>query len=129
MALAFLRPNGIIGYAKVPQGVVKAVVLILFPYLNLVITGKTIHERKYFMSGTVINDLVNDRSGKIVLWTWQVQIIKVSIDMNGTLFFINGNRIGNPSGICNGIYKTRFMQFLDLKFDCMILWGVNGSFL
>ena len=38
-------------------------------------------------------------------------------------FFINWNRIGNPSGIRDVVYKSFFMQFLDLNFDGRgILW-------
>ena len=50
----------------------------------------------------------------------EFQITKISTNMNGTLFFINRNRIRNPSGIRNGVYETFFTQFLDISFD-------NGS--
>ena len=68
------------------------------------------------MSGTGINDLVNEHSGEIILGIGQVQIMEVSTDMNGTLFFINENRIGNPSGIHDGLYESSF-EFFDLRFD------------
>ena len=38
--------------------------------------------------------------------------------MDGTLFFIHGNRIRNPSGIGNGVDEARCAQLLYLGFDC-----------
>ena len=71
-----------------PIGCESSFVLAFFSDLNLVITEKIIHERKYFMSGIGINDLVNEWSGEIVLGTCQVQIMKVSTNKNGTLFLL-----------------------------------------
>ena len=73
------------------------------------------------MAGTCINDLVNEWSGEFVFWTCQIQVTEVSIDVNGTLFFVDGNMIRNPSGIRDGVYETFFTQFLDLVFDSGIL--------
>ena len=73
------------------------------------------------MAGTSINDMVDERSWEIVLETCEIEITKISTNMNGTLFFINRNRIRNPSGIRNGVYETCFTQFLDLGFDNMSL--------
>ena len=89
-----------------PRGDEGSLVLVFFPDLNLVVPRKTIHERKYFMSGTSVNDLVNERSGEIVLGTCQIEITKVNTDTNGTHFFVNGNGIRNPSGIRDGVYET-----------------------
>ena len=60
------------------------------------------------MSSIGVNDLVNEWSGEIVLGTCQVQVMEVSKDVNGTLFFVDRNMIGNPSGICDGVYETYF---------------------
>ena len=73
------------------------------------------------MAGTCIDDLVDKPSGEVVFGTSQIQITEVSTHTNGSLLFINGNMIGNPSGIRDGVYETFFMQFLDLDFDDMIL--------
>ena len=104
-----------------PRGCESFLVLVVFPDLNLIITGKTIHERKYFMASASIIDLVNEQSGEVVFGTCQVQVTEFSIDMNGTLFFVNGNTIGNPSGIRDGVYETYFTQLRDLGFDNMSL--------
>ena len=48
---------------RAPGGCERSLVLVFFPDLNLVLTGKTIHERKDFMSGIGVNDMVNERNG------------------------------------------------------------------
>ena len=79
-----LRPNGITRYANVPQGVVKrSLVLVFFLDLNLVITRKTIHERKDFVADTCINDLINEQSGEVVFGACQIQVTKFSTDASG----------------------------------------------
>ena len=69
------------------------------------------------MASTCIDDLVDKRSGEVVFGTSQIQITEVSTHTNGSLLFINGNMIGNPSGIRNGVYKVCFAQFIDPSFD------------
>ena len=61
--------------------------LVFFLYLNLVILGKTIHERKDFMSGTDFNDIVNEWSGEIILETCQIQIME-SVKTRMVPFFL-----------------------------------------
>ena len=60
------------------------------------------------MAYTGVNDMINERSGKVVFGTSQIQVSEVSTDTNGTLFFIDGKKIGNPSGIRDGVYETCF---------------------
>ena len=104
-----------------PGGCESSLVLVLFPDLNLVITEKTIHERKDFVVSTGINDLVNEWSGEVFFRTCQIQVMKVNIDMNYPLFFVNKNMSGNPSSIRDRVYENFFTQFLDLGFDSRIL--------
>ena len=113
-------------HKRAPTGCEIVFILILFLDLNLVITEKTIHEIKYFVAITRINDLVNEWSGEVVFGTCQVQVMEVSTNANGTLFF-DGNKIRNPSGIHDGVYETCFTQFLDLILYNESLCGVNGS--
>ena len=49
--------------------------------------------------------------------------------MNGTLFFINGNRIRNPSGVGNGVNESGCVQLLYLGFDCGLFGRMDGPFL
>ena len=69
------------------------------------------------MVETHINDLVNEQSGEDVFGTCQIQVTEVSTNMNGTLFFVDGKDIGNPSGIRSGLDETCFMQVLNLDFN------------
>ena len=69
------------------------------------------------MTGTSVNDLVNKWSGEVSFGTSQIQVMEFSTDVNGTLFSIDRNKIGNPSGICNGVYESFFVQFVDLILD------------
>ena len=69
------------------------------------------------MSSAHINDLVNKRSGEIVYGTCQIQIVKIRTDTDGTLFFIHGKRIRNPSGVRNGVNEASCAQLLYLSFD------------
>ena len=38
-------------------------------------------------------------------------------NMDGTLFFIYGNRIRNPSGVRNGVNEATCVQLLNFRFD------------
>ena len=79
------------------------------------------------MADTDINDLVNERSVEVVFGTCQIQVTEFSTDRNGTLFFVDRNRIRNPSSIHDGVYETCCGQFLDLGFDHSSLSRVNES--
>ena len=76
---------------------------VFFPNLDLVISEKTVHEGKGFMSGACIDDLINERCGGVVFGTCPIEVMKFCANMNGTLFFIHGDRIRNPSGIGNRV--------------------------
>ena len=52
-------------------------------------------------------------------------IVEVYENTNGTLFFIHRNRIRNPSGVCNGINETDYVQFLNFS---LALAGWMGHF-
>jgi hypothetical protein len=57
--------------------------------LNLVISRKTIHERKGFTTRTFINDLVDEWCGKIIFGTCLIQITEVGTYTNRAVFFID----------------------------------------
>ena len=61
---------------------------------------------KYLMFDAGVNDFVNEWSREVVFGTCQNRVAKISTDTDGTLFFIHGNMIRNPSGICDGVYET-----------------------
>ena len=64
-------------------------VLVLRFDLDLVIARETIHERKGFTTGALINDLVDEWGWIIIFWTCLVQIKEINTYMNRALFFID----------------------------------------
>jgi hypothetical protein len=61
--------------------------------LDLIISQKTVHERKGFATSTFINDLVNEWCWKIIFGTCLVQIMEIGTYTNRALLFINRHRI------------------------------------
>jgi hypothetical protein len=61
--------------------------------LYLIVSQKTIHERKYLATCAFVENLVNERGGEIILWTGLVQIMKFCTYMNRSLFFVDWNGI------------------------------------
>ena len=53
--------------------------------------------------------------------------MKVSENTNGALFLENGNRIGHPSGVFDGIDKTNLLELIDFSFDNLLSGRINGS--
>jgi hypothetical protein len=45
---------------------------------------------------TVIDNLVDEGRWKIVFGTGVIEIAKIRTDMDGALFFVNGDRVGDP---------------------------------
>ena len=75
-----------------PWGCECHLITVFFPDLDLVISGKTVHEAKCLMSDTHIDE----RCGEVVFGTCPIKVMEVCANTNGTLFFIHGNRIRNP---------------------------------
>ena len=61
--------------------------------LNLIISRKTVNEREYLTSHTLIQNLINKRCGKIILRTGAIQVTEISAYTDHSLFLINQNRI------------------------------------
>ena len=79
------------------------------------------------MPHTLINDLVNKWSGEVFFGTSFVQIAKVGANTNGALFFEDGNWVGHPSGVFDGVNETSLLELIDLSFDGFTSRGMNGS--
>ena len=77
--------------------------MVFFLDLDLVVSGKTVHKGEGLMSGACMDDLVDERCGEVVFQTCPIEIAEVCANTNGTLFFINGNKIRNPCCVRNGI--------------------------
>ena len=112
-----------------PRGCECNLVMILFPDLNLVISKKSIHEGKDLMSSACFDDLIDEGCGEFVFGTHPIEVMEVYANMNGTLFFIHGNRIRNPSGVCNGVNEASCAQLLYLGFDRNHFGRMDGPLL
>jgi hypothetical protein len=61
--------------------------------LYLIAFQKTIHERKDLTACTLIDNLVNEWGGEIILGTGLIQITEVHTYVNHSLLFVDQNRI------------------------------------
>jgi hypothetical protein len=64
--------------------------------LDFIVAREPIHEGECLVASIVIDNLVDERNWKVVFGTNMVEIMKVGADMNNTLFFVNGDGVGNP---------------------------------
>ena len=103
--------------------------MIFFLDLDLVISRKSIHEGKGLMSGACIDNLIDEGCWEVVFGTHPIELMKFYANANGTLFFVHGNRIRNPSGVGNGVDEASCAQLLYLGFHYSQFGWMDGSFL
>ena len=115
----------IIGILKkiVPRTNKSSLMLILGNNVDLIILGETIHERENFTSGAVIDNLIDERGRKVVFWTSFVDIPIINTYMNGALFLVTWDKIGNPVYESHQINKVGFKKFLDFELTAVALRG------
>jgi hypothetical protein len=80
-------------------------ILIYWMDLDLIVAKEPIHEVQVLMACIVIDNLVNERVWEVVFGTTMIAIMKFSADVNSALFFVNGDRVGDPYGIHDGLYQ------------------------
>ena len=68
------------------------------------------------MSSARIDNLIDERCGEVVFGTCPIKVMEVCANANGTLFFIHGSRIRNPSGVRSGVDEAGCAQLLYLIF-------------
>jgi hypothetical protein len=71
--------------------------------LNLIVAGEPIHKGKCLVVGTIIDYLVDERGWEVVFGTSMVEVMKVCADMNSSMFFVNGDGVGDPRSVRNGV--------------------------
>ena len=81
------------------------------------------------MSGTCIDNMIDERCGEVVFGIFPIEVTEFYANMNGTLFFIHGNKIRNPSGVRNGVYEASSAQLLYFGFKHGHFGRVNGLLL
>lgn len=102
-------------------------VLINQKNMDLVVPRKPVHKRKYLTRSTFVNDLVNKRSGIVILRASAVDITVIHTDTNNTLLLIYRNNIRNPLCQGNQINKTIFIKFFNFSLDGGCLSRVHGT--
>jgi hypothetical protein len=86
-----------------PRGSKRGFILICWMYLDLIVAEEPIHKGQCLMADTVINNLVDERGWKFVFGTSMVEIMKFCADVNSALFFFNGDGVGYPRSVHNGV--------------------------
>ena len=81
------------------------------------------------MSGTGIDNLIDEGCWEVVFGTCPIAVRKVYANANGMLFFIHRNRIGNPSGVCNGVNEAGCAQLLYFDLDDRFFGRMDGLLL
>ena len=94
---------------------------------NLVVSREAIHKGENLVPCTLIYDLVNKWCGEVVFGTSFVQIAKVGTNTNGALLFEDGNWVGHPSGIFNGLNETSLPELVYFSFDGVTSRRMDGS--
>lgn len=86
----------------------RGLVLIFGFDLDLVIPGESIHKREDLISKIVIQYLINERRGIIILRTCLAQIPKISANVNFSILLIDCNQVRNPICQRDRLYEADF---------------------
>jgi hypothetical protein len=95
------KKNG--GANSTPRGSKSGFILICWTDLDFIVAEEPIHKGQSLVVGTVIDYLVDKRGWEVVFGTSIVEIMKVCADVNSSLFFVNGDGVGDPQSVCNGV--------------------------
>jgi hypothetical protein len=91
----------------IQRGCKRSFALICWMDLNLVIAREPIHKGKCLMDDTIIDNLVNKIGWEVVFGTSMVEIMKVCVDTNNSLFFVHRDGVGDPQSVRNGVNESR----------------------
>jgi hypothetical protein len=64
--------------------------------LYLVIARKFVHKGESLMAGAVVDNFIDERRWKVVFGTCVIEIVKVCVNTDSALFFVDEYRVGNP---------------------------------
>jgi hypothetical protein len=64
--------------------------------IDLIISEETIHQREYFIYGTIVDNLVNEGGRKVVFRTSFINVPIINSHVDRTFFLVKRNKIGNP---------------------------------
>jgi hypothetical protein len=96
----FFYPKGSVAIRKgAPGGCKSGFVLICWVDLNLIVAREAIHKGQCLIADTIIDE----RGWEFVFGTSVVEVAKFCADANSSLFFVNGDWVGDPISVCNGV--------------------------
>jgi hypothetical protein len=105
----------------------SSLMLILRNNVDLIIPREAIHEREDFTSGAIIDNLIDEEGRKVVFGTRFVDIPIINAYMNGSLFLVDRDEIGNPVCESHQINKANFKNFLNFKLYGSLFMWVNWT--
>lgn len=111
------------GARRVDEG---CLVLIFRLDLDLVIPREFVHKGEDFISGTIIQYLINEQCGIVVFRTCLVQISKVNANSNFAILLVDCNQVRNPLCQRDRVYKADFQSFFYFGFDCRCPFRINN---
>ena len=82
--------------------------LVSWEYVNLIIAREAVHKGEDFVASTIIDNLVDEWRGIIVLGTSVIDISIINTDSNSALPFGDRYYIGDPIRQRDGVDKTNF---------------------
>jgi hypothetical protein len=86
--------------------------------LNLIISQKIVHERKYFATCTLIDNMINKQGWKIVFQARFFQIVETHTNVNHALLLVDMNQARYPFHQLYRVDETNFEEFLYLSLYC-----------
>jgi hypothetical protein len=105
----------------------SSLMLILRNNVDLIIPRETIHQREYFTSGTIVDNMIDEGGRKVVFGTSFVDIPIINAYTNCALFLVNRDKIGNPVSESHRVNKAGFKKFLDFELDSNRFTWVNWT--
>jgi hypothetical protein len=100
-------------------------VLVFRNNIDFIISGETIHQKEDFTFGTIIDNLVDEGGRKVVFRTCFINIPIINAHVDGALFLVNRDKIGNLVSEIHRVNKAGFEKFLDFKLDSGRFTWVN----
>ena len=105
----------------------SGLVLISGSNIDMVISRKTVHKRVHFASDTLVNNLINEWCGEIILRTGSINIMIIDTNTDGPLFFSHRHVVGDPICEWDRINKTGFKKLLYFGLNSCSLSGVYSA--
>jgi hypothetical protein len=95
----------------------SSLMLIIGNNIDLIISRETIHQRKDFTSGTIVDNLIDEGGRKVVFRTSFVNIPIINAYVDCALFLVDWDKIGNPVSEGHRVNQVVCEKFLNFELD------------